>query len=195
MLFTYIRQCKKYNCQPLGDIYILPKQPLEDSHREGKLQQDKENIFPQDDLYTIAWETNIGDQLQTRGNEPIPTILPNGEQPVTSNDKPSDADECEVDYITTRDGLHDANDTAQSRSERITDDVNKRNEATEYASNQNSDWPDSAVYPKKGPQRTEKNANVTKENSSKEYDAIHSPIRGMILSCPKYSKMTLEKKI
>ena len=78
---------------------------------------------------------NFGDQFETQGNQPIPTNSPNGEQPVESNDEPADADENEVDYITKRDGLDDVNDSVQSRSERLIDDVKKINEATEHVRN------------------------------------------------------------
>ena len=45
---------------------------------------DEEIVIPEDDLYTMTWETNFGDQLATRSNEPTPTSFPNGEQPVTA---------------------------------------------------------------------------------------------------------------
>ena len=85
-------------------IKFVPNQPLEDSYQEEKLQPDEEIIIPQDEpIYnkTITWETKFIEQLETRGNEPILTNLPNGEQPITSNDEPNNADEYEVDYITT----------------------------------------------------------------------------------------------
>ena len=53
----------------------VPNQPLEDSYREETLQPSEER-------------TNFGDQFETRGNEPIPTNLPNVGQPVTCNDEP-----------------------------------------------------------------------------------------------------------
>ena len=61
---------------------FVPNQPIEDNFREDQLQQDAEIVIPQDDLYTITWETNFGEQLATHGNEPIPTTLPNGKRPV-----------------------------------------------------------------------------------------------------------------
>ena len=54
---------------------FVPNQPLEDNFREQRLQSDEEIVIPQDDLYTITWETDFGEQLATRGNEPIPTSL------------------------------------------------------------------------------------------------------------------------
>ena len=123
-------------------------QPLEDSFREERLHPDKEIIIPQDDLYIKLWETNFGEQLVTRGNEPIPTSLPNGEQPVTSNADSNDADENEVDYIIANDSPNDVNYTAQERNERLNDEVSKRNPDIEAEKNENSDWPNPAVYPK-----------------------------------------------
>ena len=61
------------------------------------------SVSTQDDLYTITWETNFGDQMATRGNEPIPTSMTNGERPVRSDADSSDARENEADYIITRD--------------------------------------------------------------------------------------------
>ena len=54
---------------------------------------------------------------------PDTTNLPRGERPVTSNDEPSDADEAEVDCITTRDGPYDVNETAHQRSGKLSNDV------------------------------------------------------------------------
>ena len=75
---------------------FVPNQPLEDSFREESLQQDEEIVIPQDDLYKITWETNFGEQLATRGNETVPTSLPNDEQPITAEANPSDASENEL---------------------------------------------------------------------------------------------------
>ena len=93
-------------------------------------------------------ETDFGDKVEPRGNEPIPTSLSNGEQPVMSNNEPNDVGENEVDYITTRGSQDDVNDAAETRSGRLIDDVNKRNGATEYGRNEHFDWTDSAVYHK-----------------------------------------------
>ena len=151
-------------------------------------------------MYTITWETVFGNHLETRGNEPIPTNFPNGEQPGTPNDEPSDADENGFDYITTRDVLNDVNDAAQSCSEGLIDDVNKINETTEYARIDNSYWPESAVYPKnqetyvpKLSKGQKNNAKFMEGNSSNGNDPQDSPNRGMILSCPKYHKMRFER--
>ena len=115
---------------------------------EAKKQLYEEIIIPQHDLFTKTWETNFGDQFEARGNEPIPTNLPTGEQPVTSNDEPSGADKNKVEYITTGDGLKDVNVARQSCSERLIDDVNRRIEVTGYVRNENPERPDSAFYPK-----------------------------------------------
>ena len=114
---------------------FVPNQPLQDNFREGRLQPDKEIVIPQDDLYIITWETDFGEQLATRGNEPIPTSLLNGERPVTSNVDSNDADVNEVDYILANDSPNDVNDTSQQRNERPNDDVSKRNEDTEAEKN------------------------------------------------------------
>ena len=91
--------------------------------------------------------------------------------------------ENELDYLTTRDGLNDVNDAAQRRTEKLNVDVNKRNEASEYVRNENSNWPDSAVYPKKQEKflpdlsKVQKNdANLTEKNS-KESDTKDFPSR------------------
>ena len=123
----------------------VPNQSLEDNFRDERLQPYEEIVIPQDDSYTISWETNFGDQLATRGNEAIPTSLPNGEQLVTAEANSSDVHENEADYIITTDNPNDVNDAAQSQNERLKNDVSNRNEAGEAARNENSDWPDSAV--------------------------------------------------
>ena len=53
-----------------------------------------------------------------------------------------------MDYIITRDEPNHADRTAHRRNERLSDDVNKRNEATEATRNEESDRPNPAVCPK-----------------------------------------------
>ena len=114
-------------------------QPLEDNLREQRLQPNEEIVIPQDDLYTITWESDFGEQLVTRGTEPIPTSLPNGERPSATETNSSDAHENEADYIITRDESNHTDSTAHSRNERLNDDVTKRNEASEKTRNEESD--------------------------------------------------------
>ena len=76
---------------------FVPNQPLEDNFREQWLQPDEEIVIPQDDLYIITWETDFGEQLVTRGHDPIPTSLPNGEQPNAA--EPSHGDVGENDAM------------------------------------------------------------------------------------------------
>ena len=78
-------------------------------------------------------------------------------------------------------------------------DVSNTNEASEAARNENSDWPDSAVYHKNQEkflpdlsERQEDEANFSERNPTNETDAQKSPKRGMILSCPKYRKIMKE---
>ena len=85
------------------------------------------------------WETNFGDQLAARGNAPIPTNLPNGEQPATAEANPNDAHENKADYIITTDIPNADNDAAQSQNERMKSDVTNRNEANEADKNEKSD--------------------------------------------------------
>ena len=127
---------------------FVPNQPLEDNFREQPLQPDEKIVIPQDDLYTITWETDFGEQLITRRHYPIPTSLPNGEQPNAAEPSHSDVDENEADYIITSDETKYADHAAQSRNERLHDDVTKRNEASEALRNEESDWPNPAVSPK-----------------------------------------------
>ena len=92
---------------------FVPNQLLEDNFREERVQPDEETVISQDDLYTITWETNFGEQLATRGNEPISASLPNGEQPFTSNSDSSDAHENEIACIIANDTPNAVNDAAQ----------------------------------------------------------------------------------
>ena len=175
---TQITQCIRLKT-------FVPNEPLEDSFREERLQPNEEIIIPQDDFYIKLWKTNIGEQLATRGNGPIPTSLQNGEQPITSNVDTNYADEKEVDYIIGNDSPNVVNDDAQQRNERLKDDVSKRNEYFEAERNDNSDWPNSAVYPKNQEisspdlsERQKSDAKFVKENSSIENDAQNSPKKG-----------------
>ena len=164
---------------------FAPNQPLEDNFREQPLQPDEKNVIPEDDLYTITWETDFGAQVLTRGHDTIPTSLPNGKRPSAAKPNPNDAHENEVDYIITRDESNHADRTAHSRNEQLPDDVTKRNEANEATSTEESDWPNPAVYPKNQekslPDMNEelKNDEIFSESIlTNENDAQKSPKRG-----------------
>ena len=129
---------------------FVPNQPLDDNFREQQLQTDEEIVIPQDDLYVISWETDFGEQLVTRGNETIPTSMPNGERPDATDTNTNDVTENEADYIITREEeeSNHADRTTHSRNERLTDDVTKRDESTAVTENEESDWPNPAVSQK-----------------------------------------------
>ena len=174
---------------------FVPNQPLEDNFREQRLQPDDEIIIPQDDLYVITWETNFGEQLDTRGSEPIPASLTNDEQPSTAEANASDASENEVDYVITSDESNLTDRAWHSRDERLNDDVTERNEATAVTENNKSDWPNPAVFPKNqenslpntadGPENDE---TFSERNSMNENDAQNSPKRGDDIIVPEISE-------
>ena len=173
----------------------FPNQPLEDNFQEQRLQPDEEIVIPQDDLYVITWETDFGEQLITQGHNPIPTNLPNGEQPHAAEPSYSDVDENEADYIITRNETNYADHTARSRNERLNHDVTKRTEASEAASNDKSDWPNPAGYPK-SQEKTLPNTDerpkideiLSERNSTNENDAQNSPKRGDDIIVPEISE-------
>ena len=88
-------------------------------------------------MYRITWETNFGEQLTARGNEPIPTSLPTGKQSITADANSNDAHENETGYMIARDELHDAVEAAPIRNEKLNDAVSKRDEANEAAGDEN----------------------------------------------------------
>ena len=86
--------------------------------------------------------------METRGKTSNPTYLPNGGEPVTSNDEHREAEYTEVDYITSRSNLNDINEKTQQRRERLNDDVSERNAADETDGSKNFDSSDPPVFPK-----------------------------------------------
>ena len=174
---------------------FVPNQPPEDNFREQRLQPDDEIIIPQDDLYVITWETNFGEQLDTRGSEPIPASLTNDQQPSTAEANASDATENEVDYVITSDESNLTDRASHSRDERLNDDVTERNEPTAVTENNKSDWPNPAVFPKNqenslpntadGPENDE---TFSERNSMNENNAQNSPKRGDDISVPEISE-------
>ena len=181
-----VRRIKTNKTQILHRIRLkkfVPNQPLEDNFREQRLQPDEEIIIPQDDLYVITWETDFGGQLVTRGNEPIPTSMPNGERPNAAEPIQNDVDEKEAGQIITREELNNDN-AAHSQNDCLSDDVTKRNEATEVTGNEESDWPNPAVPPrnqeKSSPNTADRPENdeiFSERNSMNENDTQNSPNR------------------
>ena len=171
---------------------FVPNQPLEDNFREQRLQPDEEIVIPQDDLYTITWETDFGEQLTIRDNEAIPTSLPNGEQPSTAQIN-NDANESDADYIITRETNQD--NTAHSRNDRLGDNVTKRIENNDANRNKGSDWPNPAANPntqeKSLPSTTNAPENheiLSERNPLNENDAQNSPNRGDDIIVPEISE-------
>ena len=118
-----------------------------------------------------------------------------GERPITTEANTSDASENETDYIITTDSPNDVNDTMHSRKERMKSDVNKTNEANEAARNENSDWPDSAVYHKNqekslpdSSEELENDASFSEKDSMNENDAHNSPKKGDDFIVPETSQ-------
>ena len=146
-------------------------------------------------IYTTPkWETDFGEQLVTRANEPIPTSLPNGEQTNAAEPIQIDVDEKEADYIITREEINNDNAT-HSRNDHLSDDVTKRNEATAVIENGKSDWPNPAVSPKNQEKSLPNTADGQKtdeifseRNSMNENDAQNSPKRGDDIIVPEISE-------
>ena len=162
------------------------------------MQTDEGIVIPQDDLYVITWETDFGEQLVTRGNETIPTSMPNGERPDATDTNTNDVTENEADYIITREEeeSNHADRTTHSRNERLTDDVTERDESTAVTENEESDWPNLAVSPKNQEKslpntadRPENDENFSERNlTNNENDTQDSPNRGDDIIVPEISK-------
>ena len=146
-----VRQINTNKTQILHRIRLKKfvfNQPLEDNFREQQLQPDEEIVIPQDDLYVITWETDFGEQLVTRDSEPIPTNMPNSERPNAAETNTNDVTENEADYVITREVTINDN-AAHSRNDHLNNDVTERDEFTAVTENEESDWPNPAVSPKK----------------------------------------------
>ena len=193
-----VRRINTNKTQILHRIRIkkfVPNQPFEDIFREQRLQPDEEIVIPQDDLNIITWETDFGEQLITRGHNPTPTSLPNGEQPNAAEPSHSDVDENEADYIITSDETNYADHAAQSRNERLNDDVTRRKEDNEATTNEKFDWPNPAVSSKireKSSPNTDKGLknddNFSKRTLVTGNDAQNSPNKGDDIIVPEISE-------
>ena len=107
----------------------------------------------------------------------------------------SDANENEADYILARDGTNYVDHKAHSRNERLTDDVTRRNEASEASGNEESDWPNPAVSPKtqenslpNTDEKLKKDENSPQGNLANENDALNSPNKGDDIIVPEISQ-------
>ena len=174
---------------------FVPNQPLEDNFREQQLQPDEEIVIPQDGLYVITWQTDFGEQLVTRGRETIPTNMPNGERLNAPEANTNDVAENEMDYIITNDETSYADHAMRNRNDILNHDVTKRDEASEAASNDKSDWPNSAISPKNQEKslpntanRPENIENSSERNLTNENDTQDSPNRGDDITVPEISE-------
>ena len=121
--------------------------------------------------------------------------MSSGEQPNAAEPSHSDVDENEADYIITSDGTNYADHAAYSRNERLNDDVTKKNDASKATSNEESDWPNPAVYPGNPEksllntdERLKNDGNFSERNSIKENDAQNSPKKGDDIIVPEISE-------
>ena len=53
---------------------FIPKKPIIDSYQNEKLQLNDDIIIPQDDLYTVAWKTNFGNQINENSDSVSTTV-------------------------------------------------------------------------------------------------------------------------
>ena len=120
--------------------------------------------------------------------------MPNGGEPVTSNDEHREAEYTEVDYITSRSNLNDINEKTQQRRERLNDDVSERNAADETDGSKNFDSSDPPVFPKNQKRLPESSQSQGKLQTLRKVIRLLKSLqkvlqlRGMILSGPKYLK-------
>ena len=126
---------------------FVPNQPLEDSYQREKFQPDDEIIIPQDDLYTIAWETDFGTPLLTRDNETVPPTNAIGNETVTSTDYPNTTPDIEVRYSEQNDTPNDVTETTPSTDDALNNDVTTETTNATPRANQNIDLPDPAICP------------------------------------------------
>ena len=121
--------------------------------------------------------------------------MPNGERLNAPEASTNDVAENEPDYIITSDETNYADHAARNRNERLNHDVTKRNEASEAASNDKSDWTNPAVSPKNQEKslpntagRPENDENFSERNLTNENDTQDSPNRGDDIIVPEISE-------
>ena len=95
---------------------FVPNAPLDDNHKDEKLQPDHSKIITQDDLYTISWEADFEYELF----EPKTIDWPNAATCPTK-----DATSGEVDYYVTENDSSSTNRDECSSAEMNEDDVNE----------------------------------------------------------------------
>ena len=108
-----MRKLKTNKTQILHRIRLkkfVPNQPLEDSYQNEKLQEDEDIVIPQDDLYTISWETDFGRQISD--------LADNVSTNVSARPQQSEA-ETSSETATTR--IRVESDTAHTRYNDVTD--------------------------------------------------------------------------
>ena len=116
----------------------------------------------------------------------------------------NDANENDVDYIITREGLNNDN-AVHSRNDRLSHDVTTSNDVTEEALNDEPDWPNEAGLPKAHETHSPNTANDLQkdeiiserpknkeifphENLRTETDKQNSPKRGDDIIVPEISE-------
>ena len=121
--------------------------------------------------------------------------MPNSEQPNAAEPIQNDVDENEADYIITRDETNYTDHAAQSRNERLNDEVTERNETTEGTRNEKFDWPNPAVSQKtqeksllNTDEKLKRDENFPETNPVNENDAQKSPNRGDDIIVPEISE-------
>ena len=146
-------------------------------------------------MYVITWETNFGEQLDTRGSTPIPASLTNDEQPSTAEANTGDASENEMDYVITSDESNLADRASHRRNKRLIDDVTTRNATKEQSRNEELDWPNPAISPETHEKSLPDMADSQKdeeilphENFRTKSDAQNSPKRGDDIIVPEISE-------
>ena len=123
-----VRKLNSNKTQILHRIRLRKYEPntvLQDNRPEGNLQPDDENIFPQDDLYVITWETNFGEFPNSVEKTTFPTDLDatDASTDLVEVDTPPGEIFTDADLRST--GPHQ-NDDFDSTEKTSSDDLNNR---------------------------------------------------------------------
>ena len=147
---------------------LVPNQPLEDSYQREKFQPNDEIVIPQDDLYTITWETDFGTPFLTRDNETVPPTNAIGNETITSADYPKTTLDIEVRYGEQTDTPNDVTETTPSTDDALNNDVTTETTNATPRANQNIDLPDPAICPE-----MKKNKLPDSSKNPKNADLLH----------------------
>ena len=103
-----------------------PNKPITETYQKEKLQPEDDIIIPQDDLYTLTWETDFGNQISENFDTVSPTVSDQLQRYETETAAEPTVTRTRIENELNNPNTNDVNDKSKQRDQTNTNDAMHR---------------------------------------------------------------------